>query len=55
MSRRKTITFDKENFDNIQRWRAEMLIYASLDFNFTNAVNHLLSERLRRIKWKTKR
>lgn len=54
MSRRKTITFSKENFDNIQGWRAEMLIYAQLDFNFTNAINYLLSERLQNIKWKTK-
>lgn len=43
---RKTVTFDKEVHDEIQRERGELLI-AGVEKNFTEIVNELLRKALK--------
>lgn len=50
MKTRKTITFKEEIYEAIQKWRLQMWQKSGMEFNFTEAVNHLIGERLRKKK-----
>ena len=43
---RKTVTYKSTLYDAINKWRGEMLIHSGMNYNFTEAVNFLLTERL---------